>query len=50
MASNQLDEKRFKANKEKYDQLIAKANGLRDAEQWEKSKELYIQANKVLPK
>ena len=49
MASNKLDEERFKANKEKYDQLISKANGLRDAEQWEKSKELYIQANKVLP-
>ena len=49
MASNKLDEERFKANKEKYDQLISKANGLRDAEQWEKSKELYIQANKVFP-
>ena len=49
LASNKLDEERFKANKEKYDQIISKANGFRDAEQWEKSKELYIQANKVLP-
>ena len=49
MASNKLDEDRYKANKDKYDQLISKANGLRDAEKWEQSKDLYIQANKVLP-
>ncbi len=49
IASNKIDDERFKANKEKYDLLISKANGLRDAEQWDKSKELYIQANKVLP-
>ena len=49
MASNKLDEERFKANKEKYEQIISKANSLRDTEQWEKSKELYIQANKLLP-
>ena len=49
MASNKLDEERFKANKEKYDQIISKANSFRDTERWEKSKELYVQANKLFP-
>ena len=49
IASNKMDEERFKANQEKYNQLIQKADNLQEQKNWNKAKEYYLQANKTLP-
>jgi tetratricopeptide (TPR) repeat protein len=49
MASNKIDDEKFQANQEKYNQLIKKADAAQSQEEWNKAKELYIQANKTLP-
>lgn len=48
-ANNDLDEKKFNANKAKYDQFIQKADAAKDKEDWEMAKSLYIQANNTFP-
>ena len=48
-ANNELDEKKFNANKAKYDQFIQKADAAKDKEEWEMAKSLYIQANNTFP-
>ncbi len=49
LASNKMDEEKFKANQEKYNQLIKKADAAQGQENWNKAKDYYIQANKTLP-
>ena len=49
MASNKVDDEKFKVNQEKYNQLIKKADAARNNKDWNKAKDYYIQANKTLP-
>jgi tetratricopeptide (TPR) repeat protein len=49
LASNKMDDEKFKGNQDKYNQLIKKADAAQGQENWNKAKEYYIQANKTLP-
>tara|TARA_Y100000589_G_C27195183_1_gene646520 strand:+ start:897 stop:5894 length:4998 start_codon:yes stop_codon:yes gene_type:complete len=46
---NKQDELRFKANQEKYNQLISQADAAKASKQWLKAKELFKKAANVLP-
>ena len=48
-SSAKLDDQKQKYNREKYDQLIQKAEDFKSKKQFLKAKELFIRANKTLP-
>ena len=46
--SNKSEEQKLKSLQEKYTKLISQADGARDAEQWNKAKSYYKQANTIM--
>lgn len=47
--SNKSEEQKLQALQDKYTKLISQADGARDAEQWNKAKSYYKQANAIMP-